>query len=81
MWEHNYLEIEKLIPVKDILYLKYEDLKNSFTRIATLKRVVEFLGLNYDTGTVYERVWCHMNMIRLLSSYKQYVHEIRIMIF
>jgi hypothetical protein len=55
MWAVHHAGIEKHFAPKDILYLKYEDLKNRATRVATLQRVADFLGISTPTE---ERLEC-----------------------
>jgi hypothetical protein len=47
MWTVHHFGIEKKFKKKNILYVKYEDLKNKKTRIDTLKNIVEFLNLTH----------------------------------
>lgn len=46
MWKQQYMGIEKKFNKNDILYIKYEDLKQKSTRVATLEKVVNFLGIS-----------------------------------
>jgi hypothetical protein len=43
MWSQHYHGIEKSFKQQDILYLRYEDLKNRTTRVNTLRQVANFL--------------------------------------
>lgn len=42
-WE-RYDQMETTISAKDILYIRYEDLKNPEKRMASLRSMVDFLG-------------------------------------
>jgi hypothetical protein len=46
MWTLHYKGIEKRFHPDNILYLRYEDLKNKQTRVRTLKSVAKFLGIS-----------------------------------
>ena len=45
MWAIHHTGIEKHFSKENILYIKYEDLKNKSTRVDTMQRVVDFLGI------------------------------------
>lgn len=49
MWAVHHAGIEKHFAEKDILYLKYEDLKNKATRVDTLMKVAKFLAISHPT--------------------------------
>lgn len=57
MWSVHYRGIEEKYEPEDILYLRYEDLKSKKTRVATLKRVVDFLKIKV-TGDLLSRLEC-----------------------
>ena len=47
----RYDEMEATVATKDILYIKYEDLKNPDKRMASLTSMVDFLGKSWNDGT------------------------------
>jgi hypothetical protein len=53
MWHEHYTLIEKSLRPQDVLYLKYEDLKNKDTRVNTLHRVAKFLGVEASAEQLY----------------------------
>ena len=52
-WADEYILIEQTLQPKDILYLKYEDLKNPLTRVSALNHVAMFLGSDIESTTLY----------------------------
>ena len=44
MWHIEYMSIEKSFAKQDILYVRYEDLKNASRRFYVVKQIVDFLG-------------------------------------
>eukprot|EP01038_Epipyxis_sp_PR26KG_P007781 gene7781-10570_t len=62
MWHIHHMGIEKFFQRDDILYLKYEDLKNKETRIQTMKKVADFLRINSNNqqhkNIDFERLEC-----------------------
>jgi hypothetical protein len=46
MWREHYKGIEKRFTKENILYLRYEDLKNKATRVETLRSVAKFLRIS-----------------------------------
>lgn len=46
MWDQHYKNIERSYKSNDILYIRYEDLKNKTTRIAELRKVTRFLNFH-----------------------------------
>ena len=59
MWNVHYMYMERNMQPEDILYLKYEDLKNKHTRVSALSHVAQFLGLD-DVDA--ERLYCSFVM-------------------
>ena len=46
MWNEHYLHVERQLPRKNVIYVKYEDLKNKARRVHTLSQLSSFLGIN-----------------------------------
>jgi hypothetical protein len=53
MWQEHYTLIEESLDPHDILYLKYEDLRNPDTRVNALHHVTQFLGLDITPEKLY----------------------------
>lgn len=49
MWETHHSAMERHWKAENVLYVKYEDLKNKQTRVATLKTIVDFLRYRHLT--------------------------------
>lgn len=46
MWQLQYTAIEQELPRENVLYIKYEDLKNKDTRVNAMHDVAKFLGVD-----------------------------------
>ena len=59
MMKKDYTGIEEFLGKKNVLYVKYEDLKNTTTRVDTLRKIVEYVGIwTKDTDQKDERLEC-----------------------
>eukprot|EP01038_Epipyxis_sp_PR26KG_P016023 gene16023-21749_t len=59
MWHIHYVNITKFFHPNNVLYLKYEDLKRKATRIHALRKVANFLEVNFSNSFVdRERLEC-----------------------
>jgi len=47
MWKRHHVAMEKHWSLNNVLYVKYEDLKNKQTRVATLQKIVDFLRIRH----------------------------------
>ncbi len=50
MWQLDHSLMERQLQRDGIIYLKYEDLKNKVTRVATLEKIVKFLNLRSQSS-------------------------------
>lgn len=46
MWAYHYAAIERKLRQRDVLFLRYEDLKDKARRVDTLQKVTEFLHVS-----------------------------------
>ena len=53
MWKEHYILIEKTLPRQNVLYVRYEDLKDPEKRVHALDKVAKFLGQPADVTKLH----------------------------
>ena len=46
MWQKHYTTLESQLPRQNVLYVKYEDLKDKSKRVNAMHGVTQFLGID-----------------------------------